>query len=121
MAAEPGTEVRAHGWRAHWWRALGRVGLTESKWGRLPEWQRRLVKAAALLVLGIVVLGPIYGFDGAAFLAFLVVTVIYVPDWGRYRFGHYVLPLAVLTICVLYPYYYENLPNVPIFNAFPSI
>jgi branched-chain amino acid transport system permease protein len=121
MASELAGGAHAHGWRAHWWRALGRVGLTESRWRRLPEWQRRLVKAATLLVLGIVVLGPIYGLDGAAFLAFLVVAVIYVPDWGRYRYGRYVLPLAVLAICFVYPYYYANLPAVPIFNAFPSI
>jgi branched-chain amino acid transport system permease protein len=106
---------------ALWWQSLGRVGLTEERWEGLRSWQRRAVKAAVVGLLGVAVLAPIYGFDGAAYLAFLVVVVIYVPDWSRYRFGRVVLPLSVLAICVLYPYYYDRLPNLPIFTAFPTI
>src|SRR5262249_56235941 len=49
------------------------------------------------------------------------VGVIYVPDWGRYRYGRFVLPSTVLLICILYPYYVDKLPKLPIFTAFPTV
>jgi branched-chain amino acid transport system permease protein len=101
--------------------SLARIGLTEERWGAFRPWQRRLVKAAVVGLLGIAVLAPIYGFDGAAYLAFLVVVVLYVPDWGRIPLGRLVLPLSVLAICVLYPYYFEHLPALPIFKTFPTV
>src|SRR5437762_8197109 len=102
-------------------RALGRAGLDEARWSAFQPWQRRAVKAAVVGLLGMVVLAPIYGFDAAAYLAFLVVAVMYIPDWSRFRYGRAVLPLAVLAICVAYPYYYTDLPGLPIFTAFPSL
>jgi branched-chain amino acid transport system permease protein len=107
--------------RAAFGRALGRAGLGEERWKALRPWQRRLAKAIALGLLGIAVLAPIYGFDGTAYLAFLVVAVLYVPDWGRLPLGRFVLPLAVLAICVVYPYYVTHLPALPIFKTFPGI
>jgi branched-chain amino acid transport system permease protein len=104
-----------------WWTALGRAGLTEERWRGLRPWQRRAVKAAVVLVLGMLVLAPIYGFDGGAYLAALVVVVLYVPDWDRVRFGRFVLPAAVLLLCILYPYFVDHLPALPIFTSFPSI
>src|SRR5438552_14020122 len=104
-----------------WWQALGRLGLTAARWQTMPAWQHRATKAAVVGLLGIVVLAPIYGFDGAAYLAFFVVAVIYIPDWGRYRFGRFVLPAAVLALTLAYPYYYAKLPRLPIFTAVPSM
>jgi branched-chain amino acid transport system permease protein len=104
-----------------WWRLAARLGLHESRWTGLASWQQRALKATAVGLLGIVVLAPIYGFDGAAYLAFLVVAVLYVPDWGRFRYGRFVLPAAVLLICVLYPYYFADLPSLPIFKEFPTV
>src|SRR5581483_12137604 len=67
------------------------------------------------------VLAPIYGFDAAAYLAFLVVSLIYIPDWNRVRFGRFVLPAAVLALCITYPYYLPHMPRLPIFTAFPTM
>jgi branched-chain amino acid transport system permease protein len=103
------------------WRLLERVGLSESRWDGLRPWQRRALKAAVVALLGIVVLAPIYGFTGSAYLVLLVVLVLYVPDWERVRYGRFVLPAAVLLLCVLYPYYVDDLPGLPIFTAFPTI
>jgi branched-chain amino acid transport system permease protein len=107
--------------RSAWWQALARVGFTEERWEALASWKRRALKAAVVFLLGVAILAPIYGFDGAAFLAFLVVALIYVPDWGRYSWGRAVLPVAVLVLCVAYPYYYTDLPALPVFTAFPSV
>jgi branched-chain amino acid transport system permease protein len=113
--------VAAQGARELWWASLDRIGLGERRWHSFRPWQRRAIKATAVGLLGIVVLAPIYGFAGAAYLAFVVVAVIYIPDWGRYRYGRFVVPAAVLALCVAYPYYYADLPALPIFTAFPTV
>ena len=110
-----------HGVAGAWWRVAGRVGLSEARWNAYPAWRRRLLKLLAVGILSVLVLAPIYGFDGAAYLIFLVVAVLYVPDWGRYRYGRFVLPGVVLLVCFLYPYYVDSLPGLPIFTAFPSV
>jgi branched-chain amino acid transport system permease protein len=115
------TPAEAHGLTGAWWRAAARFGFPESRWKALQSWQRRLAKLLAFALLGVIVLAPIYGFDKAAYLILLVVGVLYVPDWGRYRYGRFVLPATVLLICVLYPYYVDDLPSLPIFTAFPTI
>jgi branched-chain amino acid transport system permease protein len=115
------SRAERHGFTGWWWRTLAHLGLTEARWDALSTWQQRLVKLAMVGLLGVIVLAPVYGFDKAAYLAFLVVAVIYVPDWGRYRYGRFVLPGAVLLICILYPYFYDSLPGVPFFTAFPDV
>jgi branched-chain amino acid transport system permease protein len=104
-----------------WWRGLGRLGMPQARWKTLPTWQHRAAKAGLVGLLAVVVLAPIYGFDGAACLAFAVIALIYVPDWNRFRFGRYVLPASVLVLCFAYPYYYANMPKLPIFTAVPSM
>jgi branched-chain amino acid transport system permease protein len=103
------------------WRVLGAVGLTEERWRKLRPWQQRAFKAAVVGLLGILILAPIYGFDGAAYLAFLVIALLYIPDWGKVRHGRYFLPGAILVLCFLYPYYYNHMPKLPIFTALPDM
>ena len=43
-------------------------------------------------------------------------SVLYIPPWDRFRYGRYVLPVTVFALCVLYPYYYNKLPGLPIFS-----
>jgi branched-chain amino acid transport system permease protein len=114
-------QTRRPGVAGLWWALLGRAGLPEERWRSLRPWQRRALKAALVTVLGIVVLAPIYGFDGAAYLVVLVVLVLYVPDWERIPLGRFVLPAAVLLLCVIYPYYAQDLPALPILTGFPSV
>jgi branched-chain amino acid transport system permease protein len=115
------TEGARHGFAGVWWRTLARLGLSEQRWQRLPAWQQRLGKLLAVVLLGVVILAPIYGFDGAAYLIVLVAAVLYVPDWGRYRYGRFVLPAVVLLICILDPYFVDRLPALPVFTAFPTV
>jgi branched-chain amino acid transport system permease protein len=103
------------------WRGLKSRVSNSARWQSFRPWQRRAVKALVVALLGIAVLAPIYGFDGAAYLVVLVVAVLYIPDWERIPFGRYVLPVSVLGLCVLYPYYVADLSHLPIFGSFPSI
>jgi branched-chain amino acid transport system permease protein len=104
-----------------WWRLLARLGLPESRWRAFPGWEQRLVKFAAVSLLCVIVLAPIYGFSPGAYVMFLVIAALYIPDWSRYRFGRLVLPAAVLGLCIAYPYYLDHLPGLPIFSAFPTV
>ncbi len=80
---------------ALWWRGLAAVGLPRERFHALPHWQQRLGKVALggviafLLVLVIKVLEHYFGeghhsvltFDSSAYIAFLVVALLVVPEW----------------------------------------
>src|SRR5437667_12233553 len=92
-----------------WWAALGRAGLTEERWQELSVMARRGVIAAATGVVLLVVLTPFTGFDLSAFYTYLVFVFLYVPEWGRIpRVGKFIVPLGILLIAVLYPYYADD-------------
>jgi len=103
------------------WTALARFGWTEERWRALPIWQRRAVKAGLVGLVAILVLAPLYGFDAGAYLGFLTIAAIYVPDWARFPYGRFVLPVAVLALCIAYPYYLGSMPKLPIFTELPTM
>src|SRR5439155_13387913 len=39
----------------------------------------------------------------------------------RYPIGKWIPPAAVLLLAILYPYYFGNLPQLPIFGPFPAV
>jgi branched-chain amino acid transport system permease protein len=114
------TPSARHGFAGVWWSVLERLGLSEARWRGLPDWQQRLVKVLVVVVLGAIILAPSNGFDAAAYLIVLVVAALYVPNWGRIPYGRFAIPAAVLLICILYPYFVDNLPALPVFTAFPT-
>jgi branched-chain amino acid transport system permease protein len=87
----------------------------------LRPWQQRAVKAAIVVVLSIAIFAPLYGFKGSAYLSGLVVLLLYVPPWERVPAGRFVLPIAVVALCFVYPYYVDKLPGLPILTAMPSL
>src|SRR5437867_7866364 len=86
---------------------------------------RRGVIAAATGVVLLVVLTPFTGFDLSAFYTYLVFVFLYVPEWGRIpRVGKFIVPLGILLIAVLYPYYADDptkMFTIPILGAFPDV
>src|SRR5262249_37867261 len=81
-----------------WWGALGWVGVTPEGFHAWPGWQQRLGQLAVggvvafLISILVNVLEASFGstgstsiftFDGTAYLAFLVVGLIYVPEWSK--------------------------------------
>jgi branched-chain amino acid transport system permease protein len=93
----------------------------ERRWRRLNPWQQRLLKTVTIVALGTIIFVPLYSFRATAYLAVLAVTAVYVPDWHRVRLGRFVVPLAVVALAVLYPFYYAHLPAIPVFQAFPTM
>jgi len=93
---------------ALWWRGLGAVGLSRERFHAWPTWQQRLGKLAVAGVIAFViailvnVLERFFGntggsteivtFDSSAYIAFAVLALILVPDWGKLP----VLPMKVV-------------------------
>jgi branched-chain amino acid transport system permease protein len=105
------------------WAALSRVGLSHDRWRELDPLVRRAVTAGALAVLLLVILSPFSGFDPAAFAAWAIFAVLYVPSWERWlgRAGRWIVPFAFLALTVSYPYYVDSLFTIPILGAFPQV
>jgi hypothetical protein len=119
-----------------WWGALGWVGLTPEGFHAWPRWQQRLGKLAVggviafLVAIFVNVLEASFGstgstsiftFDGSAYLAFLVVGLIYVPEWSKVPLiGKIAIPLAALALAVTFPYWSGHMFTIPIFGAFPT-
>ena len=79
--------------------------------------KRGLIVAAILLVL-------VFFTDGLS-LSLLILPAallaLYIPAWNYVPRGRWVLVLGVLVLAVLYPFYQEDLFEVPIFGAWPSV
>jgi branched-chain amino acid transport system permease protein len=97
------------------------VRVLQERYSQLPTWQQRAVKTFLVIALGTLVFVPIYGFRLSAYLALLVVAVIYIPDWPRFPLGRYAAPLAVIVLAFAYPFYFGHLPGIPLFQAFPTM
>jgi branched-chain amino acid transport system permease protein len=90
----------------------------------------RAVTAVIVGLITFVVLGPIFKFAtsepglwrGAAFATWLVFVVLYVPPWERIpTIGTYIRPAMAFGLAFTYPFYVDNLFNIPIFGAFPDV
>jgi branched-chain amino acid transport system permease protein len=104
-----------------WWAALGAVGLSHDRWRSWPVYVRR---AAVLGILGLIGLlfVPFAGFSAAAFLTFLLLVAVLVPPWRKLSpVGRLVVPLAMLAVVVMYPFYFDRMFTIPIFGPFPGV
>jgi branched-chain amino acid transport system permease protein len=111
---------------AAWWRALGSVGLDRDRWQSLPRVVRRTTKTALWLVVGLVLVVFFGVWNTSALAIAAVVLLLVVPSWSRVRWrgrnvGRWILPAAVLSIAIGYPYYLGSMPQLPIFKTFPAM
>jgi hypothetical protein len=120
-----------------WWRALSSIGMTPERFHGLPGWQQRLGKLAVggvvafLVAILVNVLEASFGatgnpsiltFDGSAYLAFLVIGLIYVPEWGNVPLiGKIAIPLAAFALAITFPYWSGHMFTIPVFGEFPSV
>ena len=105
-----------------WWRALGTVGLSRSRWSALPALARRAIAAGVLAAIWLVLLAINGSLNRAALLATLIVLALVLIPFGRVPVvGRALLPLLVLAIAVAYPYFNKRLFEIPVFGPFPSM
>jgi branched-chain amino acid transport system permease protein len=104
------------------WAASGKLGLDRERWTALPVTSKRLVIAAAIGLLSVVVFFPLYGAAVGAFWTFLVFLALYVPPWERVPYvGRLIVPVAVLALVITYPFYWDKLFTIPILGPFPDV
>ena len=120
-----------------WWTLLGYVGLTPEGFHRWPGWQQRLGKLAVagvvafLVSIFVNVLEASFGntgstsiltFDGSAYIAFLVIGLIYVPEWKKIPLvGKIAIPLAAVALAITFPLWNDHMFTIPIFGPFPDV
>jgi branched-chain amino acid transport system permease protein len=119
-----------------WWKILSSLGLTPERFHSWRPWQQRLGKLfvagffAFLISIFVNVLEASFGntghvsiltFDGTAYVAFLVVGLIYVPEWSKVPLiGKIAIPLAAVAIAITFPFWTPHMFTIPIFGAFPE-
>jgi len=54
-------------------------------------------------------------------VAGLILAALYVPAWDVLPLGKWIVPLTVIVLAFLYPFYQPNLFDVVIFGNFPSV
>ncbi|HET7572762.1 MAG TPA: hypothetical protein VFJ77_08880, partial [Gaiellaceae bacterium] len=108
-----------------WWRALAGAGLSHERWRSWPAARRRAVKSVAFVAIALVLTAAFGVWKTSALAAAAVVLFLVVPEWGRLRgrvaLGRWFAPLAVLALAVAYPYWFDSMPELPVFGPFPAI
>jgi branched-chain amino acid transport system permease protein len=100
---------------------VGALDPVQERWNALPGWQQKLVRLILVGVVVLVVLAPGQGIDPPTVFGFAIIGALYVPDWGRWRYGRFVVPGTILALVLAYPYFLTHLPNLPILQAFPPL
>src|SRR5215218_5910077 len=79
----------------------------------------RLVKGLIAAAVGFLVIALLSGPTLTLVLAVLFGLALYVPAWDRVPYGKVLSVGTVIVLIVLYPYYQQDMFEVPIFGGFP--
>jgi branched-chain amino acid transport system permease protein len=93
----------------------------QERWDNLTEVQRRALRAAFWGALFLIVVAAFGAFELSALFTVLVIIALYAPDWGRFPYGRFVIPGAVIAIAISYPWFVSGMFEVPIFGDFPTV
>jgi len=105
-----------------WWSLLGRLGLPKDRWRSIPKWQRRAAEFGVWGGIAFLIVLFVSHDYLATVITFAVVAALIVPPWHKVpRFGRYIVPVALLFIVVMYPFYYVKEFTMPIFGSFPGV
>ncbi len=85
------------------------------------ELRRKAIRGGIVAAAAIVLVTIFSGFSVSLLLAALVVLALYVIPWDAFRYGKWVVPAVAILAAILYPYYQENMFEVPLFGPFPSV
>jgi branched-chain amino acid transport system permease protein len=109
-----------------WWRVLTAVGLSRERWLGFSRLRRRAVKSFVWVGIGLVAIALFGVWKNTALLGAAVVLALVIPWYegltilGR-PVGRYVVPAAVVALAIGYPYYWSDMPELPIFGPFPQV
>jgi branched-chain amino acid transport system permease protein len=88
---------------------------------RDPDVRHRAIRGGVFALAALLIIGISFGVTLSLIVAVLIGLALYVPAWGRLRYGRFVVPLAAIALAFLYPYYLDGLFELPIFGSFPSV
>jgi branched-chain amino acid transport system permease protein len=84
------------------------------------ELRRRAIRGGIAAAVGIVLVTIFSGFTLSLIVAAAVLLALYAVPWDMWRYGRFVVPAVVIVLAILYPYFRDNLFQVPLFGVFPS-
>jgi branched-chain amino acid transport system permease protein len=87
----------------------------------IRESRPRLRRGLLFAVPAFLIITLISGATLTLVLAVLVGLALYVPAWDRVPFGRHVVLISVIVLVVLYPYYVDDMFEVPVFGDFPTV
>ena len=84
------------------------------------ELRRRAIRGGIAAAIGIVLVLIFSGFTVSLFVAAALLLALYAVPWDMLRYGKFVVPAVAILLAVLYPYFRDELFQVPLFGVFPS-
>ncbi|MDP9492503.1 MAG: branched-chain amino acid ABC transporter permease, partial [Actinomycetota bacterium] len=84
------------------------------------ELQRRAIRGGIVAAVAIVLVTIFSGFTLSLIIGAAVVLALYVLPWNMLRYGRFVVPAVAILLAVIYPYYRDDLFELPLFGVFPS-
>jgi branched-chain amino acid transport system permease protein len=85
------------------------------------EVRRRGIRGGIVALASIVLVTIFSGFTTSLLIAAVVVLALYVVPWDMLRYGKWLVPATAIVLAILYPYYRDDLFEVPLFGVFPSV
>ena len=83
--------------------------------------RHRGIRAGIVALAALILVTIFSGFTWTLLAAILVVGALYVVPWDLIRFGRFVLPTVAILLVAVYPYYQDEMFEIPIFGPFPSV
>jgi branched-chain amino acid transport system permease protein len=83
--------------------------------------RRRGIRGGIVALASVVLVTIFSGFTTSLIVSAIIVLVLYAVPWDMLRYGKWVVPTVAIALAILYPYYQEDMFEVPLFGPFPSV
>jgi branched-chain amino acid transport system permease protein len=83
--------------------------------------RRRAIRGGIVALAAIVLVTIFSGFTASLIVGAILVLALYAVPWDMTRYGRWVVPTVAIFAAFAYPYYVDDLFEVPLFGPFPSV
>ena len=83
--------------------------------------RRRAIRGGIVALAAIVLVTIFSGFTASLIVGAILVLALYAVPWDMTRYGRWVVPTVAILAAFAYPYYVDDLFEVPLFGPFPSV
>jgi branched-chain amino acid transport system permease protein len=85
------------------------------------EVRRRGIRGGIVALAWIVLVTIFSGFTASLIWGTFIVLALYAVPWNMIRHGKWVVPGVAILLAITYPYYRDDLFEIPLFGPFPSV